>query len=552
MELVITFYIHSTLTIYLNNYLPMFLYFSLATVFFLSICVTGISAQNPADQKVISTKSSPIIDSGSFPIGIDIDPITNRLYVANQFSNTISVIDIETSKVEKNIDVGKSPYDVDVNPFSNRIYASNRDSNTISVIDGFTNRELTDIRVGNSPLGIGINLATSWLYVANLNSKTITVIDAIENREIKPPLKYASLPYDIVINPHTNKVYISDLGKDSVLVLEGSNNTLVASIPVGSKPSVLAINTQTNTIYVSNFRNDSVSVINGTSNKVESNIKVGHNPVGIAVNPRTNKIYVDNLADNNISVINGRTNKVTKIIPLEPAIIASGVNNLFINIPLKVTFPFIASKLTVDPKTNFTYATNTRSNGIITIDGKTDDIITKIFVDINPPNSGNVKCNDIILNAGESTTLPFNSTAKCEAIPDRGYDFGSWSVNNNTRENPVIFNVTGSGTLTANFKGAILTETFIILTSVIIGLVSTIGGWLYRQRSRLSFKRSLTNIDYTYEMLSKNNKEECVKQLEQIQRDLNFLHRKGKINESQLEFLEKRINGYISRVNISK
>jgi YVTN family beta-propeller protein len=529
----------------------MILYFSLAGVFFFSIFVSGTSAQDLADQKVISPKSSPIITSGSFPIGIDINPITNKLYVANQFSNTISVIDIEKSKVETNIDVGNSPYDVDVNPFSNRIYASNRESNTISVIDGFTNKELTDIRVGESPVGIGINLATNWIYVANLDSKTITVIDAIGNRVIKS-LKYASLPYDIIINPHTNKVYISDLGKDSVLVLEGSNNTLVSTIPVGSDPSVLAINTQTDTIYVSNFSNDSISVINGTSNKIESNINVGHNPVGIAVNPRTNKIYVSNLADNTISIINGTTNKVTKIISLEPAITASGVNNPFINIPSKVTFPFIASKLTVDPTTNFTYVTNTRSNGIITIDGKTDDIITKIFMDMNPPNSGNVKCNDATLSAGESITLPFNSTAKCEAIPDRGYDFGYWSVHNNTKENPVIFNVTGYGTLTAHFKNAILTETFIILTSVIIGLVSTIGGWFYRQRSRLSFKRNLTNIDYTYEMLSKNNKEECIKQLEQIQRDLNFLHRKGKINESQLEFLEKRITGYISRVNISK
>jgi YVTN family beta-propeller protein len=377
------------------------------------------------------------------------------------------------------------------------------------------------------------------------------VIDAIDNHIIKT-LKYASLPYDIVINPLTNKVYVSDLGKDSVLVLDGSNNTLVSTIPVGLNPSVLAINTQTNTIYVSNFSNDTVSVINGTSNKVETNIKVGNNPVGIAVNPRINKIYVNNLADNTISVINGTTNKVIENISLEPAIIASGVNTPFINVPLKVTFPLIATKLAVDPSTNFTYATNPRSNGIITIDGKTDKIITKIFMDINPPNAGIVKCNDTILGDGEFITLPLNSLAKCEAIPDRGYDFGHWSVTNNTNQNPVIFNVTGYETLTANFKGAILTETFIILTSVIIGLASTIGGWFYRQRSRLSFKRTLTNMDYTYEMLSKNNKEECIKQLEQIQRDLNFLHRKGKINESQLEFLEKRINWYINRVNIPK
>ena len=535
----------------MKNYIPEFFYFLLACLIFFSIFVVNISAQEGSEQKVISLKSKPIINSGSFPIGIDINPITNKLYVANQFSNTISVIDIDKSKVEKNIDVGNSPYDVRVNPFSNRIYASNRDSDSISVIDGFTNKELTKISVGDSPLGIGINLGRGWVYVANLDSKTITVIDAINNHIIKT-LKYASLPYDVVINPVTNKVYVSDLGKDSVLVLDGSNNTLVSTIPVGLNPSVLAINTQTNTIYVSNFSNDTVSIINGTSNKVETNIKVGNNPVGIAVNPRINKIYVNNLADNTISVINGTTNKVIENISLEPAIIASGVNTPFINVPLKVTFPLIATKLAVDPSTNFTYVTNPRSNGIITIDGKTDKIITKIFMDINPPNAGIVKCNDTILGDGEFITLPLNSLAKCEAIPDRGYDFGHWSVTNNTNQNPVIFNVTGYETLTANFKGAILTETFIILTSVIIGLASTIGGWFYRQRSRLSFKRSLTNIDYTYEMLSKNNKEECIKQLEQIQTDLNFLHRKGKINESQLEFLEKRINWYINRANIPK
>jgi len=529
----------------------MSLYFLLAITFFFSISVNCITAQDENDEKVISFESNPVINSGSFPVGIDINPITNKLYVANQFSNTISVIDVEKSKVEANIDVGESPYDVDVNPFSNRIYSSNRESNTVSVIDGFTNKELTQIPVGDSPVGIGTNLAANWVYVANMDSKTISVIDPIINK-VKHSLKYASSPYDIIVNPHTNRIYVSDLGKDSVLVLDGNNNTLISTIPVGSTPSVLAINTQTNTIYVSNFGNSSISVINGTANEVDTNIKVGDNPVGIAVNPRTNKIYVNNLADNSVSVINGTTNKVIENISLEPTIVASGVNNAFINIPLKVTFPLIASKLTVDPTTNFTYVTNTRTNGIITIDGKTDKVITKIFIEINPPNTGSVKCNDIILGAGEYTTLPVISTAKCEAIPDRGYDFGHWSVTNNTNQNPVAFNVTGYETITANFKGAILTETFIVLASVVIGLVSTIGGWFYRQRSRLSFKRNLTNIDYTYEMLSKNNKEECIKQLEQIQRNLNFLHRKGKINESQLEFLEKRINSYISRVNTTK
>ena len=84
-----------------------------------------------------------------------------------------------------------------------------------------------------------------------MDSKQLALL--IQLNKVKQNLKDASSPYDIIVNPHTNRIYVSDLGKDSVLVLDGNNNTLISTIPVGSKPSVLAINTQTNTIYVSNF-----------------------------------------------------------------------------------------------------------------------------------------------------------------------------------------------------------------------------------------------------------------------------------------------------------
>ena len=103
----------------------------------------------------------------------------------------------------------------------------------------------------------------------------------------------------------------------------------------------------------------------------------------------------------------------------------------------------------------------------------------------------------------------------------------------------MILNVTGYGILTANFKGTLFTETFIILTSVSVGLASTIGGWLYRQRSKRLMKKYLSEIDYVYEVLSNKDKKECIKQLEQLQKVINQIHRKGKINESQLDFSRK-------------
>jgi DNA-binding beta-propeller fold protein YncE len=40
------------------------------------------------------------IDVGSYPVGIEMNPITNRIYVANEYSNTISVIDASTDLVD--------------------------------------------------------------------------------------------------------------------------------------------------------------------------------------------------------------------------------------------------------------------------------------------------------------------------------------------------------------------------------------------------------------------------------------------------------------------
>lgn len=60
------------------------------------------------------------IDSGikvdSYPIGIAVNSATGKIYVANEFSNTISVIDESTDKIQATIKVDSFPYGIDVNP----------------------------------------------------------------------------------------------------------------------------------------------------------------------------------------------------------------------------------------------------------------------------------------------------------------------------------------------------------------------------------------------------------------------------------------------------
>jgi len=53
-----------------------------------------------------------------------------------------------------------------VDPETNKVYITNFKSSTVTVLDGETNKPVLEIEVGDSPYGIGINTVTKTLYVA--------------------------------------------------------------------------------------------------------------------------------------------------------------------------------------------------------------------------------------------------------------------------------------------------------------------------------------------------------------------------------------------------
>ena len=187
----------------------------------------------------------------SYPIGVAVNPVTKRIYVTNEFSNTISVIDGTTDKVSDTIELGSFPYGVAVNPFNDRVYVTNRGSNTVTVIDSPTNTKLSDIPVGSSPVGIAVNPSSNWIYVTNINSGTVSVIDGITNK-VTNTIPVGKAPYGVAVNPLTNKIYATNIQSNTVSVIDGSINKVIATIPVGKSPVGVSANTINNMVYVTN------------------------------------------------------------------------------------------------------------------------------------------------------------------------------------------------------------------------------------------------------------------------------------------------------------
>ena len=501
------------------------------------------------NKKVISDSlGKSVLPVGSYPIGIGVNTVTNKVYVANQFSNSISVIDGNTDIIESTIQVDNFPYDLEVNPFNNRIYVTNRESNTVSVIDGSTNQRLSNFNVGDSPVGISINPSLNMIYVTNINSKSLSIIDGIDNK-INETIKFNEPVYGVAVNPLTSLVYISNLN-NTVSVLDGQTNKIIGKITVEKLPTAININYKTNLIYVTNYLANSISVIDGITNKIISTIKVAKYPVDTVVNPLTNKVYVSHNGDDTaVSIIDGVTNKKIKELSYKSSINKNnGNNDPTLDIPIKVTFPLIASRLAVNPDTNLIYMTNTVSNGVMVISGQTDSVVVRLSVEINPKNSGTIECYNSKLQSQNFLLVPINNEIKCTAHASRGYSFDFWSNMTNTiskNTNPLALNVTENNLLIANFKPSISTETYIGMVAAIVGSTSIFAGWYYRKRERSYLNKSMNRIDYTYDAL-KGNKVEGIKQLEDIQKEITNLFKKGKITDSHYNILDKRITDLIN------
>ena len=105
-------------------------------------------------------------------MGISVNPTTNRIYVTNNGSGNVSVIDGANNTVVATVTAGVGPGGIGVNPTANRAYAANNGSNTVSVIQDAI---LLTVRLSGTgagiissvPPGLNCGIGCSALFDAN-------------------------------------------------------------------------------------------------------------------------------------------------------------------------------------------------------------------------------------------------------------------------------------------------------------------------------------------------------------------------------------------------
>ncbi|PRX69845.1 YVTN family beta-propeller protein [Cohnella sp. SGD-V74] len=282
------------------------------------------------------------IAAGNGPFSAAVNPITNRIYIANEQDSSVTVIDGATN-ARTTVATLSHPTAIAVNAVTNRIYVAHPDHDKVSVIDGAGSNVTEIIDAGDGPTDIAVNAATNKIYVANRAGDDVTVIDGVDHTT--ETVAAGDEPYRISVNAVTNKIYVVNTASHNVIVIDGADHS-TQTVTVGSLPNAVAVNPITNKIYVTNQGDNSVTVINGADNSTEPPVAVEDSPVHIAVNPVTNKIYAANQGDNSVTVIDGTDNSTERV--------AAGNGPQFV---------------TVNSVTNKIYVANSLGSDITVVDG---------------------------------------------------------------------------------------------------------------------------------------------------------------------------------------
>ncbi|MBM7633882.1 YncE family protein [Geomicrobium sediminis] len=125
-----------------------------------------------------STEIAQIIvgAAGINPVEIALNSTTRRAYVSLRGNNSVAVIDTVTNTLITTITVQGSPFGIDINPVTNKVYVTLTNGEFVE-IDGLTNTVTNRIQVSNYSRAVVVDDERNIAYVANSNENTVSTID---------------------------------------------------------------------------------------------------------------------------------------------------------------------------------------------------------------------------------------------------------------------------------------------------------------------------------------------------------------------------------------
>jgi YVTN family beta-propeller protein len=293
-----------------------------------------VSNERSGDVTVIDGTSDTIVETfsvGKRPRGIHAAPEGKRVFVvtsgsprmapgvdterppADKTADGLAVIDASLHKLVDRWHVGSDPEEFAISKDGKFAFIANEDDASALIVDLASGQPRGRVKVSEEPEGVGVNPTNGEVYVTCEDKSEVFVISPDEQR-VLAKIDTGGRPRSVAFLPDGSRAYVACENGGYVAVIDAKAHKMLSKIqlPTGSLPMGTAISRDGRELYVSTGRANAVAVVDTEKNAVTANIPVGNRAWGIALSPDGSKLYTANGASDDVSVVDVKARKELK------------------------------------------------------------------------------------------------------------------------------------------------------------------------------------------------------------------------------------------------
>jgi YVTN family beta-propeller protein len=235
------------------------------------------------------------------------------VYVTQLDNERVSRIDLPALGVRASVDVGWIPTHVSFNAAGTRAYVANQFDETIGVIDVGTNTQTSTIDVSGSAFVALPNAADTRLYAVT-NMDRLYEIDRASGNVLRS-VALAGTGQTLAWHPNGYLLYASTFTGGTAVEVDTRNMTITRTFVTGSKAQEVVVSRDGMELFVADEDLEKVDVFSLGSGARVASIDVGGNPWGMALSPDQARLYVGLVFQGEVVVIDRATRAVVQRIP---------------------------------------------------------------------------------------------------------------------------------------------------------------------------------------------------------------------------------------------
>ncbi len=224
-----------------------------------------------------------------------VDAVGGGFYITEyqSYGNTHDLVHYTTFGERElgRVAVGGDPQEIAVDAELGRIYVANAWSNDVSVIDARDLEPVATVPVGLRPSAVAVD-EEAQVYVANSESDNVALLDA-DGPHLRAVVPLAMVPTGMAVDARTGNLYVACASTNSVFLVR--DERVLAEIAVGLHPLEVAVSPEGDQLFVLNYVSGDLTRVSLRNPNDAESVGIGQRPLGLAASEAMDQLYASDL-----------------------------------------------------------------------------------------------------------------------------------------------------------------------------------------------------------------------------------------------------------------